>query len=275
MSNPSDYSIVLRFLGTTPATSNIVNTYNSIIYQISRIFNINAPKPNVDKEILRSYLIEQFLMIKMLFPRKKLIIILDSIDQLNPDDYDLKWFIDNLPDNVKMIYSTLPNHGDILETFKHFELELSNYIEIKNLNIELSSLIVSDWLKKANRSLSLKQWDTIKSLFERAVLFPLYIRLVFDIISKWTSFYEPDNEFLKCLNIDTTIKYLFQLHEIEHGKLLFSRAIIYMSSFKNGISENEIEDILSLDDDVLYDIFEFHAPPIRKLPSALVNKSIF
>jgi hypothetical protein len=57
-----------------------------------------------------------------------------------------------------------------------------------------------------------------------------------------------------------------------HGKLLFSRAIIYMSSFKNGISEGEIEDILSLDDDVLYDIFEFHAPPIRRLPIALWSR---
>lgn len=45
-----------------------------------------------------------------------------------------------------------------------------------------------------------------------------------------------------------------------------------MSSFKNGISESEIEDILSLDDDVLYDIFEFHAPPIRKLPIALWSR---
>jgi hypothetical protein len=60
--------------------------------------------------------------------------------------------------------------------------------------------------------------------------------------------------------------------EKDHGKLLFSRAIIYMSSFANGISESEIESILSLDDDVLYDIFEFHAPPIRKLPVALWSR---
>ena len=63
--------------------------------------------------------------------------------------------------------------------------------------------------------------------------------------------------------------YLFKYYERMHGKILFSRVIIYMTMFKNGISENEIEDILSLDDDVLYDIFEFHAPPVRKLPIAL------
>ena len=54
--------------------------------------------------------------------------------------------------------------------------------------------------------------------------------------------------------------------------MLFSRAVIYMSSFQNGISENEIEDVLSLDDDVLYDIFEFHAPPVRRLPISLWSR---
>jgi hypothetical protein len=66
--------------------------------------------------------------------------------------------------------------------------------------------------------------------------------------------------------------YLFEALEMLHGKLLFVRSVIYMSVFKNGISESELEDILSLDDDVLYDIFEFHAPPIRKLPVALWSR---
>ena len=172
-----------------------------------------------------------------------------------------------------MIYSTLPEHGKILENFKKLKYDPNNFIEITNLNIDLSVQIIKDWLSKANRSLSEIQWSLLLGMLERSVLYPLYIRLLFDIIAKWPSFYEPDAEFQKCLNIDTTIKYLFLLLEKEHGKLLFGRSIIYMSSFRNGISESEIEDILSLDDDVLYDIFEFHSPPTRKLPSALVNNS--
>jgi hypothetical protein len=51
---------------------------------------------------------------------------------------------------------------------------------------------------------------------------------------------------MACLSIDICIKYLFQYLETVHGKLLFERCIIYMGTFKNGISESEIEDILSL-----------------------------
>lgn len=220
--------------------------------------------------VLKEYLFEQLMLLKTLLPNKKLVIILDSIDQLNTSDYSLNWLIQAFPDNIRMIYSCLPNHGEILNNLKRSKIDDCNFIEISILNNELSTLIVKDWLIKANRSLCESQWKILETMFSKAVLFPLYIRLIFDIIMKWPSFYIPDSEFEKCLNIDITIKYLFVLYEEEHGKLLFSRAIIYMSSFKNGISESEIEDILSLDDDVLYDIFEFHSPPLRKLPSALV-----
>ena len=42
-----------------------------------------------------------------------------------------------------------------------------------------------------------------------------------------------------------------------------------MNIMENGISENELEDILSLDDDLLTQIFEFHSPPLRRFPIAL------
>ena len=36
-----------------------------------------------------------------------------------------------------------------------------------------------------------------------------------------------------------------------------------------GISENELEDILSIDDNVLESIFVKHHPPVRRFPMAL------
>ena len=47
------------------------------------------------------------------------------------------------------------------------------------------------------------------------------------------------------------------------------RAFGYLSAAKNGLTELEMEDLLSLDDDVLNDVFEYHVPPIRRLPSIL------
>ena len=276
MPDPQNYTIILRFLGTTPGTSNVYSTFNSIFYQLARLFNLKGFEQTLklnSKAQLKEVFIDQLVNICLKEPRRKIVFLLDSIDQLNTMDYDLDWVLSMLPDNIKMIYSTITNHGNILKTFKDsLHLREDNMIEITSLDVALSKEILQDWLRDSKRSISSQQWQTLDAMFEKALLFPLYVKLIFDIIIKWSSFKEPDEEFKKCLNIDSCIKYLFIYFEKEHGKLLFSRAMIYMSSFANGISENEIEDILSLDDDVLYDIFEFNVPPVRKLPVALWSR---
>lgn len=272
--DPDNYSIILRFLGTTPSSSNIIAAFNSIIEQIAKIYDFKTPNKSMNTvQSLKEYLFELFFAINTRYPNKKLVIILDSIDQLSASDYTLEWFIDSLPNNIKMIYSTLPSYGEILTRLRSkSNLREKNFVQIQSLDKAVSITILQDWLKKADRSISKSQWAILDRLFENITLYPLYIKLIFDIIMKWTSFYKPDSEFYMCVSIDKCIEYLFKSMEQMHGKLLFSRAIIYMSSFKNGISENEIEDILSLDDDVLYDIFEFHAPPVRRLPVALWSR---
>ena len=39
---------------------------------------------------------------------------------------------------------------------------------------------------------------------------------------------------------------------------------------KNGLSESELEDILSCDNDVLNDVYVYWTPPIRRLPPLLM-----
>ena len=60
---------------------------------------------------LKECLLMQFIEISMLYPHRKLVIILDSLDQLDPADYSLSWLIEEFPSNIKVIYSCLPFHG--------------------------------------------------------------------------------------------------------------------------------------------------------------------
>lgn len=271
--DPENYCVLLRFLGTTPISSDIIKTFISLMKQLCKIFNIEKDNFRVRNESEAKFEFENLLKdITQRFPNKKIVIVLDSIDQLNSSYYNLNWFSEILTNNVKVIYSTLPNHANIFEIVKKkidFEKNINNYKEIKSLDSNLAEEIILDWLGKIERKITDKQLGVVKDLLNKNVLYPLYIKLIFDIVSKWTSFYEPDIDFINCYDIDRSIRYIFKKLEKTHGQLLFSRAIIYMSSFRNGISENEIEDILSLDDDVLYSIFEYHAPPVRKLPIAL------
>jgi hypothetical protein len=268
--------VILRFLGTTPSSSSISQTLISIIYQICRIFSIQTPRIKFENQSqITNFLRALFSTIYVEYPQKKLVIILDSVDQLQQDAYNLEWVEFFLPPNIKMVYSTLPAHEGILQNFRmrgqHLD-ENENFLEVESLDASTAHSILSDWLKRESRRLSTDQLEIINKMFSSTNVFPLYVKVIFDIVAKWPSFFKPDQKFQNCRSIDECIMYLFDSLEFLHGKLLFTRTIIYMSVFKNGISESELEDILSLDDDVLYDIFEFHAPPIRKLPVALWSR---
>lgn len=45
---------------------------------------------------------------------------------------------------------------------------------------------------------------------------------------------------------------------------------LFVFQAKHGLSEFELEDILSCDDDVLNDVYQFWTPPIRRLPPLLI-----
>lgn len=69
--------------------------------------------------------------------------------------------------------------------------------------------------------------------------------------------------------IDDSISQLFARIELQHGYLLTKHSLSYISAARNGICENELEDILSLDDVVLDDVFQYHLPPVRRIPPLL------
>ena len=251
--NPGDYVVIQRFLGTTRASSNITSCLMSITDQLDILFSFDFDRlaPTKTLSELKSYLLKQFIKIKSKFPEKKIVVFLDSIDQLVSFDnsttlHDVSWILKEFPDNVKMIYSTIPYFGGILKSIKDNGItEAENFLKITRLDKEISLAIMEGWLKSNNRLLTPTQMNTIESIFEKTALYPLYIKLIFDIACKWPSYYTPTESFYECLNIDQCITYLFKFFEDRHGKVLFSRCCLYLSLFSNGISENELEDILS------------------------------
>ena len=74
-----------------------------------------------------------------------------------------------------------------------------------------------------------------------------------------------------CLNKNT--KDILQI-SLFHIILIRENILIFLNfrSFtaKHGLSEFELEDILSCDDDVLDDVYQFWTPPTRRLPPLLI-----
>ena len=65
------------------------------------------------------------------------------------------------------------------------------------------------------------------------------------------------------------INALFERIERQHGRKLVRKALGYITAAKSGLTETELEDLLSCDDDVLDDVYQFWTPPIRRIPPLL------
>lgn len=100
---------------------------------------------------------------------------------------------------------------------------------------------------------------------------PLYLKLVLEQAVQWKSFSAVDEASLG-LSVRQMIISLFEDLERRHGPTLLKHTLAYISASKRGISEAELEDVLSCDDKVLDEVFSSWAPPIRRIPPSLLAR---
>ena len=133
--------------------------------------------------------------------------------------------------------------------------------------VDTAKQILDSWLQSARRQLQSEQEKTVLEAFEKCPL-PLYLKLCFDEACRWKS-YTSSNDTKLAPSIKEIIHDLLDRIERLHGKVLVSQALAYITASRNGLTEPELEDILSLDDVVLNDVYQYWTPPIRRLPPLL------
>ncbi|KAH8870836.1 NACHT domain- and WD repeat-containing protein 1 [Schistosoma japonicum] len=324
--------VIIRFLGTSPGTSTLRQTLKYICRQLVANINHIGSMSNsesftfIDAEAIRvqddfQSILNTFydLLIQLSNMQRHVLIFLDAIDQLEPSDgaYFLGWIRVPLPRYVKLIISTLPDIGGILDNFRSsflspassspthlpipdsLETKVSdssiypNFIEVEVLDDRMCEQLLKTRLASNGRCLQPFQWKLVKRALSHCHL-TLFIVLVERVVSQWKSWHQPDfilknqnsqiNTNTPCteeevalaikqwpnlelaLTVRGAIVQFFESLEHTHGKLLTSHAISYITASRRGVSETEIVDLLSLDDEVLRDVFEHHLPPQVRAP---------
>ena len=97
---------------------------------------------------------------------------------------------------------------------------------------------------------------------------PLYVKLVFDEIKLWKSYTKTQEKDL-AKTVSTSINKLLGRIENQHGHVLVEHALSYITASRSGLSEAELEDLISLDETVLNDVYQYHLPPVRRIPPLL------
>jgi hypothetical protein len=212
---------------------------------------------------------------------ERLILLLDSIDQLEINDLKnlSKWLPIKFPlSNVKCIFSTIPDIEYERETIDIRQQLRTVYqnniveIEVNSFDENLAEQVLYSWLKQDRRCLTNIQHEWLKpKMTIRHHITPLFLSLLYDQTLTWHSYDQiPDRTFLSIKQTSDAIGYLYNQLGKKHGQILFRRSMRYLQ-LSGGLSELEIEDILSSDDDILQSIFIHYLPPFQlfRLPSTL------
>eukprot|EP00055_Hartaetosiga_balthica_P014815 m.83631 g.83631 ORF g.83631 m.83631 type:complete len:1589 (-) comp8697_c0_seq1:339-5105(-) len=264
----TDACVVLRFIGTSGGSTTLPLLLQRVTAQIKRAYG-EEHEDGQQKEMTE--MIDDFKQCLTLATQEKpLHLFLDSLDQLSPEGgaRELRWLpVPFLPPHVHMVVSTLPD-----KNFKCFPrlqaLYSSDTVQVNPLdsNTDLPNLVDS-WMQQNKHTLTDEQRDYLMDRC-RSCAFPLYVRLCLDITLHWSS----STPMEKCVlqtDVRSSINHLFLSLEQEHGKQFVSTALGYITVAYRGLSDIELEDVLSCNDNVLELIFEYWLPPLRRLPPLL------
>ncbi|XP_033743457.1 NACHT domain- and WD repeat-containing protein 1-like [Pecten maximus] len=254
---------VIRFLGTSPLSTNIYDVLFGVCGQLADIAEIiMEPVSYKNMKNLLEYVPRLFRRVASAI-KSPVVILLDSLDQLtaNHDAHSLAWLPTILPSNIKLIVSTLPEEHGILDNLKDMLPIDDNYIAVSTLSVTTGKEIVNKYLSQRKRTVTDNQLKVLMSYFTQAPG-PLYLKLLLDEAVRWRS-YTPEHENVLADAVRSAIKQLFQTLETKFGEVITNHALGYITIAMNGASETEIEDVLSCDDEALNDVYRYHDPPVE------------
>lgn len=248
---------ITRYIDATPDSSNIRALLNGICRQIYRDYGKNESSVPADyKELLKEFPES----LDFATHERPLFLFLDGLDQLSDAENarTLTWLPSDLPDAVRIVVTTAPNNcSSILE--KKFPKE--NAHKLKKMPLEDGEKLLDLWLDNEKRTLQDEQRREILDKFSQCGL-PLFLKLAFNEAKQWKS-YDPPSKLSK--DIQGLIGDLFTRlsSEANHGEAFFSRILGYLSAAKNGLSEDELLEVISRDVKA-YTAFlrsSYHLPP--------------
>ncbi|KAK7501922.1 hypothetical protein BaRGS_00006674 [Batillaria attramentaria] len=273
---PEGHIGIIRFLGTSPLSINIHNVLHGMCGQLADNADTLMERINYRTwKGLKAYA-PRFLRHVASKLRNKLkvttVILLDSLDQLAPGNnaYSMDWLPTTLPQNIKLIVSTLPKEHGILDNLQKLVPDPSCYCAVPLMPETTGQQIVQKYLQLRHRTVTEEQLTMMLKSFT-ANPSPLYLKLLMDQAVKWQSHFTPDTSAIPD-SIRKAINLLFDELEVKFGQRLVQTALGLLTVGLNGLSDIELEDALSCSDAALDEVYKFHDPPVPgivRIPSVI------
>lgn len=241
--------VVARFIGATLDSSNGHALLEMLCEEISDRYEAGEAVSADYGELVSEFSKK----LALATAERPLIIFLDALDQLSATDNarSFAWLPAYLPEHVRLIVSTLS--GECQFALEHKQPKV-NLIELGPMKKEEGEHLLNLWLGEAKRKLRADQQQEVLTKFVVSGL-PLYLKLAFEEARRWRSYSSAIS--LKT-DSDGMIHDMFERLSTDHGPMLVERSLGYLAASKNGLSEDEVLDVLERDEEFFAD-FKEHA----------------
>ncbi|CAK9104066.1 NACHT domain- and WD repeat-containing protein 1 [Durusdinium trenchii] len=260
--------LVVRCVGAEASTDTSLGLLRSVALQILRAYGGDMSMPDSMQGLREAFP----RLLSYASDEQPLVLILDGIDHLLDDD--LAWIPDTakeVPAHVRIICSA---RSKSVAAKRFAESAGLSHIHMPNFSLDEASEMLGYWLQAESRALSNKQSEALLGVVERAQskASPLMTRLLFEISRKWTSSDPVPAEITEVRTIEGTVELVLRALEATHGVQFVQMALAFVTVADSGISTDELEDLLSLQDALLATVYTTFFPPLARFPSFMVAK---
>lgn len=239
--NTSNAVVVVRYLATSPRSETSLSILRSVSLQISRAFDSHvANNLTYDLQSLCDTFEE---CLKLAHGGRPLWIFLHSLHKLDSVSRDniMIWLRRSFPNrNIRIVISAVrtPKLQYLLKAF----IPEKNSLEIPSLRKEEMKSLLHTWLQDEGRTLTEEQAGRVMEVLEHRRE-PLYLRCLLHECATWKSFDCP-----KDIPSDRLTSLFAQSLEMCSSNQVAEKALSYLTASKNGLSDNEIVDLILSDE---------------------------
>lgn len=235
--------VIAHFLGAAMESTSVKELLNRLLGELKFQFGLTAEVPD-DIGILRRAVLP---WLNMTDNTKRILIILDGLDQLEGDEQDrrLDWLPSDLPAHVRIIASAAP--GDILDTLRkrgweQYTLPLLEPTE----RDQVIDRFLWHFRKKLDRGL---QQQVVSA---HGTGNPLFLRIVLEELRQFGSFEnlpKKVGEYLSATSLEELFCLVLRRWQLDFdlGRSLVSRSVSLIWAARAGLNEAEWLDLLGDD----------------------------
>uniref|UniRef100_H3AUK8 Uncharacterized protein n=1 Tax=Latimeria chalumnae TaxID=7897 RepID=H3AUK8_LATCH len=256
--------IVVRFVGVTGESRNIRLLLQSLCFQIAEIYDVPANFSEDFHELLNEFIS----LLEFATENKPLMLWLDGLDELSVDyGTNILWLPSELPEHVYVIVSTTTeSNGSFLPMLQTLTVE-ENILQIPQLRPSEADQIISSWLEKDSRRLTANQQQLLMESC-LACPTPLYLQCAYNESCQWTSFTSSTDIYLPA-NLHKLYSWILARLEKEHGEQVVKKTATLITLCRNGITLDELLDLLSIDQTVMQEIQQYQSVSVSRFPLIL------